>query len=384
MTNIPLSLYIHIPWCVKKCPYCDFNSHEVRSAIPEDQYIGALIFNLQQQKEVIGDREIISVFIGGGTPSLFSVNSIQRLLLAIDKQLILASDVEITIEANPGTLDQQNFAGFRHAGVNRISIGVQSFCDTQLRELGRIHDAQAAKDAVLAARQAGFENINIDLMYALPKQSLLEAAYDIEQAMALNPTHISYYQLTIEPNTRFYQHPPRLPNSELSWDMQQQGVHLLAQHGFQQYEVSAYARDKFSCVHNSNYWQFGDYLGIGAGAHQKISDAENDTIWRSEKPPHPQQYMQQILRAERLEAAQRLRHEDLVFEFLLNALRLRHGFNRQLFERHTGLAYAGIHPQLKSLQEEGLLIMENDHIYCSEKGYRFLDELLQRLIPEPA
>ncbi len=382
MTDIPLSLYVHIPWCIKKCPYCDFNSHEIRSPIPEDQYINALIVDLQQQASAVDGREIISVFIGGGSPSLFSANSIQHLLSMIKDHLTLANDVEISIEANPGTFDQQNFVGFRNAGINRISIGVQSFSDSKLQELGRIHNAQTALAAVRAAKHAGFENINIDLMYALPKQTLQEAAYDVEQAIALNPTHISYYQLTIEPNTSFYRHPPCLPNDEHSWDMQQQGVSLLAEHGYQQYEVSAFAKNKYLCVHNSNYWQFGDYVGIGAGAHQKVSCFESGTITRSEKPRHPQQFIRQAFDDVAMGAAQLLTHKDLVFEFLLNALRLKHGFSRKQFENHTGLGYTKLLTQLESLENDGLLIIDKDRIRCSERGYRFLDEVLQRLLPE--
>ncbi len=382
MTDIPLSLYVHIPWCIKKCPYCDFNSHEIRSPIPEDQYINALIVDLQQQASAVDGREIISVFIGGGTPSLFSANSIQHLLLVIKDHLTLTNDVEISIEANPGTFDQQNFVGFRNAGINRISIGVQSFSDTKLQTLGRIHNAQTALAAVRAARHAGFENINIDLMYALPNQTLQEAAYDVEQAIALNPTHISYYQLTIEPNTSFYRCPPCLPNNEHSWDMQQQGVTLLAEHEYQQYEVSAFAQNKYLCVHNSNYWQFGDYVGIGAGAHQKVSCFESGTITRSEKPRHPQQFIRQACDDVAMGAAQLLTHEDLVFEFLLNALRLKHGFSRKQFESHTGLGYTKLLTQLETLENDGLIIIDKDRIRCSKRGYRFLDEVLQRLLPE--
>lgn len=384
MPEVPLSLYVHIPWCIRKCPYCDFNSHQTDTPIPEDRYIDALIVDLQQQANIIKGREVISVFIGGGTPSLFSAGSIQRLLVAINDQLHLATNAEITIEANPGSLDQRNFADFRRAGVNRISIGAQSFHNDQLHQLGRIHNAQTAIAAVTAARDAGFENINIDLMYALPGQTLQKAAHDVEQAIALQPTHISYYQLTIEPNTRFYQHPPRLPDSELGWKMQQQGMSLLAQHGFRQYEVSAYAKDSFACIHNRNYWQFGDYIGIGAGAHQKISNAEKGAVSRSEKPRHPQQYMRRTLGNEPVEAPRILSKRDLLFEFLLNALRLKCGFSRKQFECHTGLAYTSLYPRFEPLQNEGLLIVENDSTRCSEKGYRFLDELLQNFLPECA
>ena len=384
MTEIPLSLYVHIPWCIRKCPYCDFNSYQINGTIPQDQYVEALIADLQQQADVAEGREIISVFIGGGTPSLFSAHGIQRLLSAINDHLRLANDAEITIEANPGSLDQQNFIGFRHAGVNRISIGVQSFSDDQLRRLGRVHDARTALDAVSTARAAGFENINIDLMYALPEQTLQAAGQDAQQAVSLCPTHISYYQLTIEPDTHFYRHPPRLPDDELGWEMQQQGTELLARQGFRQYEVSAYTRDSFACVHNQNYWKFGDYIGIGAGAHQKISDVKRGVVSRSEKPRHPQQYMRQVLAGEPSKPPCVLNKQDLQFEFLLNALRLKQGFSPWQFECHTGLDYASLSPRLEPLHEGGLLTVAEDYVKCSEKGYRFLDELLQGLLPEPA
>ncbi len=384
MLKVPLSLYVHIPWCVKKCPYCDFNSHEVRSAFPQERYTDALITDLRKQAEVAHGREIISVFIGGGTPSLFSATSIRRLLAAVEEYLTLARHAEITIEANPGTSDQQNFAGFRDAGVNRISIGAQSFSNAQLRRLGRIHDAAAIHNAVTTAKNSGFGNINIDLMYALPEQSRRQAGEDLEQAMALHPTHISYYQLTIEANTRFHQHPPALPGSEAAWDMQQQGAELLAEHGFRQYEVSAYAKDDFACLHNLNYWRFGDYIGIGAGAHQKISCRQENTVSRCEKPRHPQQYMRHTFDDAPLETTRYLAQEELVFEFLMNTLRLTHGFERQQFERYTGLPFARLRSQLKPLQDDGLLIMGHAGARCSDMGYRFLDELLQRLLPARA
>ena len=380
--RIPLSLYVHIPWCVKKCPYCDFNSHEMRSPLPEARYVDALIADLEKHAGAVSKREVISIFIGGGTPSLFSAGSIARLLDAIRRETTLAPRAEITIEANPGTLDQQNFAGFRRAGVNRISIGVQSFDDARLHALGRVHDACTAKEAVRAARGAGFENINIDLMFALPGQTLAQARRDVEQAIALAPAHISYYQLTLEPNTRFYRHPPRLPGNELAWEIQQQGVHLLARHGWQQYEVSAHAQDGSRCLHNLNYWQFGDYLGIGAGAHQKISFDDFGVV-RSAKPRNPQQYMELALDADYPAApGPPLQPEELAFEYLLNALRLKSGFTRQQFEHHTGIAFASHAPKLRKLCHENLLVMQDDRVYCSETGYRFLDDLLQRLLPE--
>lgn len=384
MHDVPLSLYVHIPWCIKKCPYCDFNSHEIKNTLPEDQYIDALIIDLKSHAKEVQNREVISVFIGGGTPSIFAAKSIKRLIAAIKNELNLYSAAEITIEANPGTTDQENFAGFFKAGINRISIGAQSFADSQLQSLGRIHDAQAAIDAAHAAQQAGFENFNIDLMYALPQQSLTAALDDIEQAIKLNPTHISYYQLTIEPNTSFYRQPPKLPDSQASWEIQQAGMELLAKHGYQQYEISAYAKENYQCAHNTNYWQFGDYIGIGAGAHQKLTLASKNLITRCEKPKHPQQYMRYINDEKSTAQTHNLSEQDIIFEFMLNALRLKHGFTKQQFEKHTGLSIEKIDQPLQAHISEGLLIMKNDKIYCSERGYGFLDNVLQSWLPKTA
>lgn len=381
-TEIPLSLYVHIPWCIRKCPYCDFNSHEKRSALPEARYVDALIADLKRQADAVAGRGIGSVYIGGGTPSLFSARSIERLLDAVARETGLAGDAEITIEANPGSFDQQNFAGFRSAGVNRISIGVQSFDDALLRALGRVHDASTARQAVLAARRAQFENINVDVMYALPGQTLKQARQDVEQAMALAPSHISYYQLTLEPHTHFYRHPPALPGGELGWAIQQQGTDLLTLHGWQQYEISAYAKDQFRCIHNMNYWQFGDYLGIGAGAHQKIS-FDKTGVWRSEKPRNPLQYMEQVLNGPPAgPACDPLGHDELVFEFLLNALRMKSGFTRERFECNTGLPFGQLATKLQALLQEGLVVRRDGGLRCSETGYRYLDDLLLRLLPE--
>ncbi len=384
MNNVPLSLYVHIPWCVKKCPYCDFNSHEMPDTLPEDAYIDALILDLTSHSKNVARREVKSVFIGGGTPSLFSAKNIARLITAIHDQLELSNNAEITIEANPGTIDQKNFQGFRDAGVNRISIGVQSFANSQLQSLGRIHDAQTAIDSIHTAQQAGFENINIDLMYALPQQNLADALNDVKQAVSLHPTHISYYQLTIEPNTSFYRQPPRLPDSKVSWNIQQAGMELLAQHGYQQYEVSAYCQADYQCIHNTNYWQFGDYLGIGAGAHQKLTQSAPDSISRCEKPKHPQQYIRYANDLKKLTETNTnvLREEDIIFEFMLNALRLKHGFTKQQFEYHTGYSIKIIEQALASHQKDDLLVIDGDKIYCSERGYGFLDDLLQNWLPE--
>lgn len=387
MTSVPLSLYVHIPWCIKKCPYCDFNSHEIKNTLPEDQYIDALILDLKSHTKQAKNREVISVFIGGGTPSIFTAKSIKRLIDAIRNEINLSSTAEITIEANPGTTDQENFSGFLEAGINRISIGAQSFTDLQLQKLGRIHNAENAINAVNTAKDAGFENVNIDLMYALPQQDLNAALYDIEQAIQLSPTHLSYYQLTIEPNTSFYRQPPSLPNSQESWEIQQSGMELLAKHGYQQYEVSAYAKEGFQCLHNTNYWQFGDYIGIGAGAHQKLtlqtsSQHALNTITRCEKPKHPQQYMRFINDASPTMGTHTLTEEDIIFEFMLNALRLKQGFTKQQFELHTGLPIEKINGSLQDHISEDLLVMIDDKIYCSERGYRFLDDVLQNWLPQ--
>lgn len=381
LNNVPLSLYVHIPWCVKKCPYCDFNSHEIQNTLPEDQYIDALILDLKAHCKDAQTREVQSIFIGGGTPSIFSSNSIQRLMSSFRNELTLSDTAEITIEANPGTTDQENFSGFLEAGINRISIGAQSFSNTQLKSLGRIHNADAAIDAMQTAQHAGFSNINIDLMFALPEQKLSAALHDIEQAIDLKPTHISYYQLTIEPNTSFYRQPPVLPNNQASWEIQQAGMNLLAQHGYQQYEVSAYAKQDYQCIHNTNYWQFGDYLGIGAGAHQKLTIDAPNSITRCEKPKHPQQYMKHIIEAKSPIHTQTLSEQDIIFEFMLNALRLKYGFTQQQFESHTGLPIQKIATPLQTHIDEGLLVKESDRIHCTTRGYRFLDDVLQSWLP---
>ena len=382
INNVPLSLYIHLPWCVKKCPYCDFNSHEIKTVLPEKSYIHALITDLRIQAHALQDREIISIFIGGGTPSVFSANNIKSLISSMQDYVTFAKDVEITIEANPGTFDQKNFAGFREAGVNRISIGAQSFTQQHLQSLGRIHNARTAIESIKIAKQAGFENINIDLMYALPQQTLCSASNDILQAIALNPTHISYYQLTIEPNTSFYRQPPHLPNTKLSWEIQQAGTELLTKYDYQQYEISAFSKQGHSCQHNINYWQFGDYLGIGAGAHQKLSIGLPHAITRSEKPKHPQQYINLMNDHQPKVHTYTLAKEDIIFEFMLNALRLKNGFNKSLFESHTGLTISDISEKIKTLVKEGLLIDKENSIHCSPKGYRFLNDVLQHWLPQ--
>ena len=368
----PLSLYVHLPWCVRKCPYCDFNSHQAGEELPEAAYVDALLHDLEEELPRVWGRRVQTVFIGGGTPSLFSAAAIERLLAGIRARIALSSNAEITLEANPGTLDNSRLAAFRAAGINRLSLGIQSFDDGCLQRLGRIHDAAQARAAFEAARRGGFDNINIDLMFALPGQTLAQARRDLASAIALQPEHISYYQLTLEPNTWFHRHPPSLPDEDTGWAIQQQGLELLEQAGYEQYEVSAFARETYRCKHNLNYWRFGDYLGIGAGAHGKLSDAHHGHIERSWKTRHPQAYLQAPARRQRL-----LDEHDIVLEFMMNALRLKQGVDVSLFSRHTGLDEALLHQACEQALQRGLLQpLESGRLCTSAQGWRFLDDLL--------
>lgn len=330
----PLSLYIHLPWCVRKCPYCDFNSHEVKStngALPEAAYIDALLRDLEQDLPRIWGRRVMSVFIGGGTPSLFSPEALDRLLSGLRARLAINADSEITLEANPGTAEQEKFTEYRALGINRLSIGVQSFHDDALQRLGRIHGRDEAIRAAEMAHAAGFDNFNLDLMFALPQQTARQAAEDVATAIALEATHISYYQLTLEPNTLFHAQPPILPDNDLAWQMQQAGQEQLATADYEQYEVSAYAQTKRQCAHNLNYWQFGDYLGLGAGAHGKITDAAQQNITRLSKHRHPQKFMQTAGTAQSIQSERILTRKDVGLEFMMNALRL----NKEIGRAHV-------------------------------------------------
>ena len=373
----PLSLYVHIPWCVRKCPYCDFNSHEALDDIPEDRYIKALLADLEQDLPAVWGRPVESLFIGGGTPSLFSAHGIERLLSEIRARIPLKPGAEITLEANPGTVDQARFSGFREAGINRLSMGVQSFQDDQLTAIGRIHDGSEALAATESAHRAGFENINLDLMFGLPAQTTAQALLDLRTAMDLHPTHLSWYELTIEPNTWFYRHPPVRPDDEALWKMQTAGHSLLSDAGYHRYEVSAYAQEGRQCRHNLNYWQFGDYLGIGAGAHAKISNAATQTITRTSKVKQPRTYLDAAHSKARISTSTELSADDVMLEFAMNSLRLDSGFTESAFTAATSLPFALIERQVQRAIENELLAEDKDLIKATVKGQRYLNELLQ-------
>jgi len=369
----PLTLYIHIPWCVRKCPYCDFNSHAQDGELPESAYITALTRDLDEEAIRAAGRPLLSIFFGGGTPSLFSAGGISAILAAVRARFDLVADCEITLEANPGTFEQRRFAGYREAGVNRLSIGIQSFADEALRKLGRIHSAREAIAAVAMSREAGFDNINLDLMYGLEQQDTAAALGDLEQAIALAPQHVSWYQLTIEPNTVFYRRPPPLPGDEALAAMEGQGARLLARAGYARYEVSAWARPGRQSRHNLNYWRFGDYLGVGAGAHGKLSLSLPDAILRRHKLRQPTAYMAGVAK---VAGEQPIAREQLPLEFMLNALRLRQGVSESLFEQHTGLPFASITATLERLRAAELLADIPGMIVATDLGYRFLDSVV--------
>jgi len=370
-------MYVHFPWCVRKCPYCDFNSHAVKDRFDEDRYIRALLQDLEQDLPKIWGRRVISVFMGGGTPSLFSPEAIETFLSAARARLGLRPDIEITLEANPGTVDYAKFAEFKSAGINRLSIGVQSFNDDKLQAIGRIHGRKESLKAVEAAHYAGIDNINVDLMFGLPSQSVSQAVDDVTTAVALEPAHISFYQLTIEPNTWFYHHPPHLPHDDVSWEIQSRCQSYLQEHGFAQYEVSAYAKNGKRCQHNLNYWQFGDYLGIGAGAHGKLTDVNAQSVERLSKARQPNDFMANA-GTEKANASQnRLGAQDAALEFMMNALRLNEGFAPPLFQERTGQPLTLVEAQLRQAEEHGLLEWGIERIRATEKGRQYLNELLQ-------
>jgi putative oxygen-independent coproporphyrinogen III oxidase len=375
----PLGLYIHIPWCVRKCPYCDFNSHELRDELDESAYVDALARDLSVDVAASGKRKITSIFFGGGTPSLLSADAVHAILQAVSKQLDFEPDIEITLEANPGTFEQQRFRDYRAAGVNRLSIGVQSFNDASLQRIGRIHDARQARTAVIMAVDAGFDNINLDLMFGLPGQSLKDAIEDVRTACELQPSHISHYQLTIEPNTLFYSQTPALPAADPLWNMQARCHEMLASKGYAQYEISAFAQPDRQCRHNLNYWRFGDYIGIGAGAHGKITDTDGNRIQRRWKYRQPIAYVEASRSGEFMSGESSLDETDRLFEFLLNALRLREGFSFSLFEQRTGLSRGTLLDACARVRP-GLLEINPDGVSCTPLGYGFLNDVLETFL----
>ena len=368
----PLSLYVHLPWCLKKCPYCDFNSHEVADEMPEQRYIDALVADLEASLPLIWGRSVHSIFIGGGTPSLFSPQAIDRLLGAIRARLRLDAACEITLEANPGTFEKDRFKAFRSAGVNRLSVGVQSFDDDHLKVLGRVHDRAQAIAAVEEAAQA-FDTFNLDIMYALPGQTLEGQAKDMRQALALAPPHISIYHLTIEPNTVFAKFPPVVPEEDLAYAMLDQITEITEGAGLQRYEVSAYAKPGHRCFHNLNYWQFGDYLGIGAGAHSKLSFAHR--VVRQVRFREPKLYMEKALAGHAVTQETEVSRADLPFEFMLNALRLKDGFKLQDFAEKTGLPFTAIQKGLEEAERKGLIERDFVRVKPTVRGFDFLNDL---------
>ena len=377
----PLSLYVHLPWCVRKCPYCDFNSYTLHGELPESAYIDALLADLDAQLPELERREIASVFFGGGTPSLFAPTSIARLLGALGQALPVAADVEVTLEANPGTIEHGRFGDYRAAGVNRVSLGAQSFTDESLQQLGRIHAAGDTRRAVQELRDAGIDNFNLDLMYALPHQTLAAALSDLESAIALGPAHISHYELTLEPGTVFGGVPPAgLPDADLAMEMQLACQQRLADAGYVQYEVSAYAREGRRCRHNLNYWRFGDYLGVGAGAHSKLSFA--DRIVRQVRRKQPKQYLEGAAAGNAMQEQHDVAYGDIGFEFMMNALRLGSGFPVALFEERSGLPLTAVLKPLEEAERRGLITRDHQRVAPTELGRRFLNDLLQIFLPE--
>lgn len=374
----PLSLYVHIPWCVQKCPYCDFNSHGLKSDIPESAYVQHLLDDLKTDLSYVQGRKLTSIFIGGGTPSLFTEKAISDLLTGIERLIPFANNIEITLEANPGTVEAERFIGYRTAGVNRISIGVQSLQQDKLKSLGRIHDADETINAAKLAKTIGLNSFNMDLMHGLPDQSIDDALSDLKQVIALNPPHISWYQLTIEPNTQFASKPPVLPEDETLWQIQEQGHQLLTDAGYQQYEISGYAKPGFQCQHNLNYWRFGDYLGIGCGAHGKITDLASKQITRTVKVKHPKGYMD--LTRPYLFDSWQVEQDELPFEYFMNRLRLQEAFNINEFSELTGLPMEQVQSNLNHAVNAGLM-QQNDNIWqVTAKGHRFLNDLLQLFV----
>jgi oxygen-independent coproporphyrinogen-3 oxidase len=381
LTTPPLSLYVHLPWCVRKCPYCDFNSYAVKDALPEAAYVEALTRDIEAQAPEVRGRPVISIFFGGGTPSLFTPEAIGRVLEAAQRHLAIASDVEVTLEANPGTVERGRFAGYRAAGVTRVSLGAQSFDANQLKVLGRIHSPAETIRAAEELHAAGLTNFNLDLMYALPGQDAAGAARDVEQALALHPAHLSHYQLTLEPGTQFAANPPALPPDDLAAEMLTACHEHLARAGFARYETSAYSLSGKQCRHNLNYWTFGDYLGIGAGAHGKLTDTNSGVIYRTTQQREPRRYLAMSPRAF---ARQPVPPEDLPFEFMMNALRLTGGFELDVFSARTGIAWPAVARTFDAFQARGLVEIVGGSCKPTPFGVSFVNEMLLELLPKRA
>jgi len=377
----PLSLYVHMPWCVRKCPYCDFNSHQAPQNIPAEEYIQALIADLEEDLPMVWGRPVGSVYFGGGTPSLFKAEQISDFLSAVRARLDLRPDVEITLEANPGSIEHDSFTAYAKAGINRVSLGVQSFDDEMLKRIGRIHGRDEVEQSLQSLKAAGILNFNIDLMYALPGQSPAQSKSDIELAIAAGPAHISFYQLTIEPNTAFAIKPPQLPEEDLAWEMQQAGLELIEAAGFEQYEISAYAKAGMQSRHNMNYWRYGDFLAVGAGAHGKITLAAESRVLRYAKQRQPKRYLKSLQRGDWVAETRELNDEDRVFEFFLNQLRLKNGFKIDDFTARTGLAWQVVESRVQRAIDKGLLELSEKRLRPTELGWRFVNDIQQLFLP---
>jgi len=381
LNNPPLSLYVHMPWCVRKCPYCDFNSHVAPENLPAEQYMQALVADLEQDLPLVWGRPLGSIYFGGGTPSLFSADQIGAFLSAVRARLDLRPDIEITLEANPGTIEHDSFSAYAVAGINRVSLGVQSFDDDLLKRIGRIHGRQEIEQSLRSLRASGISNFNIDLMYALPGQSPAQSRQDIESAINADPAHISFYQLTIEPNTEFAARTPILPAGDMAWDMQQTGLDMLEAADYGQYEISAFSRADLQSRHNMNYWRYGDFLAIGAGAHGKITLPAGDKVQRYAKHRHPKRYLQGLESGDWLAEKRVLGSEDRVFEFFLNQLRLKQGVHVDDFSARTGLPWQVVESRVQRAVDEGLLEMWHQRLRPTELGWKFVNDIQQIFLP---
>ena len=380
----PLSLYIHIPWCEKKCPYCDFNSHELTQQLPEKEYLAALKQDLAFERQRVGKRPLVSLFIGGGTPSLVSVSFIEQLLQTVEEQFCLVGEVEITLEANPGSTEVNKLVGFRAAGINRVSLGIQSFDDHSLQRIGRIHNGAEARRAIEAVQQAGLERYNVDLMFGLPDQTVAGGLRDLTEALDFGVTHLSWYQLTLEPNTRFAHFPPQLATEDDIFQLHDEGQQQLAQRGLQQYEISAYSQPGQQSRHNLNYWRFGDYLGVGAGAHGKLTDELTGRVSRSWKWKHPRQYMEQVKNGTPCQGAGQVMAEQLPSEYMINRLRLNVGFTADEYQQATGLPLSTIAEPIAEATRRGLLHLLGNVFQPTELGQRFLNDLISLFLDDEA